>query len=71
VKSTHPKLLNLNSRRINTYDDPISPPRKGYQQDALFAGNIVVPSSGESHGDQELSPVNKVQREPRDHRWVV
>src|ERR1700730_5964275 len=27
---------------------------------------MVVPSSGESHGHQELSPVNKVQRESRD-----
>jgi oxygen-independent coproporphyrinogen III oxidase len=43
------------------------PPRKGYQQDALFAVNKShqelsrVNSSRESHGDQELSRVNKVK----------
>ena len=58
----------------------MSPPLKGYQQDALFAGNSVIPSSGESHlfaanvsqqeqlrgvEKVELSPVNTVEPERR------
>jgi hypothetical protein len=46
--------------------DPTSPPRKGYQQDALFAGNKVVPSSRERHQQDALSPAKEVQRESRD-----
>jgi hypothetical protein len=56
-------LLQSISAAHSESTDPASPPRKGYQQDALFAGNDVVPSSGESHGHQELSPVDKVDRE--------
>ena len=39
-------------------------------QDALFAGDKVILSSGESHGHQELSPVNKGERERRGPRRV-
>ena len=57
---------NFSIRRIDVFDDdptiviPSSGeshhiPRKGYPQDALFAGNIV-----------ELSPISKVQCELRD-----
>ena len=59
AKLGHLLLQSISAART----DPASTPRKGYQQDALFAGNKVVPSSGESHGHQELSPVNKVDRE--------
>src|SRR6266581_3996713 len=50
--STRQKLIPLN---LTNYQLPLfrmHPPRKGYQQDALFAGNKV-----------ELSPLYKVHRE--------
>jgi hypothetical protein len=41
--------------------DPASPPRKGYQRDALFAGNEVVPSEYHERGaSPALPPHDKV-----------
>jgi hypothetical protein len=46
--------------------DPASPPRKGYQRDALFAGYEVVPSEYHERGAQFASrkPLQEISPEP-------
>jgi len=64
--ATFAKLGHLLLQTISTDPTRIGVPseyRERGASPALFADNKVVPSSGESHGHQELSPVNKVHRQ--------
>jgi hypothetical protein len=54
AKLGHLLLQSISAARTES-TDPISPPRKGYPQDALFAGNQVVPSEYHERGAQFAS----------------